>query len=110
MPRRVELRVHPDVLLDDAALRRAACKRAKIPEAQVAAVNVQRRSIDARRGRVHLQLVVEVVLRRETAEAQEPITPVDLPALGGEPPVVIVGAGPAGTFCAMTSIVAPTEL
>jgi len=56
-------------------------------------LEVRKRSIDARRGRVRFHLVVGAV------------TPHD--ALGGAPlretsgpPVVIVGAGPAGMFCA----------
>ncbi|MEX1366404.1 MAG: FAD-dependent oxidoreductase [Nannocystaceae bacterium] len=100
MPHRVELRVHPDVVLDDAALRRAAARRAKVPEAEVTAVLVRRRSIDARRGRVQLQLVAEVVMKGEAMPASPSPLPVDLPVLRGEAPVVIVGAGPAGSFCA----------
>jgi uncharacterized protein len=56
-------------------------------------IEVRKRSIDARRGRIRFHYVVGV------AEAAT--------ALGGEPlretigpPVVIVGAGPAGMFCA----------
>ncbi|MEM9454601.1 MAG: FAD-dependent oxidoreductase [Myxococcota bacterium] len=100
MPRRVELRVHPDVLEDDEALRRAAARRAKIPVAEVAAVLVRRRSLDARKGRVKLALVVEVVSRDEAMPVEPAPRPIDLPALHGEPPVVVVGAGPAGMFCA----------
>ncbi|MCH9688161.1 MAG: NAD(P)/FAD-dependent oxidoreductase [Deltaproteobacteria bacterium] len=100
MPRRVQLRVHPDVVLDDAALRRAAARRAKIAESEIATVVVQRRSIDARRGRVMLQLVADIVLRDEPALRQATPVPAALPPLGGTPPVAIVGAGPAGMFCA----------
>jgi uncharacterized FAD-dependent dehydrogenase len=100
VPRRVELRVHPDVVSDDAALRRAAAREAKVPEADVARVAVRRRSIDARRGRVWLQLVVELWQRHEVLPVEPRPQPVVLPTLRGEPPVVIVGAGPAGTFCA----------
>ena len=57
------------------------------------ALELRKRSIDARRGRIRFHMVVGV------AGAQ--------PALGGAPlretsgpPVVIVGAGPAGLFCA----------
>lgn len=100
MPHRVELRVHPDVVDDDAALRCAAARQARIPESEVARVVVRRRSIDARRGRVHLQLVVELWRRGEPISDEPRPEPVALPSLGGEPPVVIVGAGPAGMFCA----------
>jgi uncharacterized FAD-dependent dehydrogenase len=56
-------------------------------------LEVRKRSIDARRGRVRFQLAVGVAVER--------------PPLGGTPPratagapVVIVGAGPAGMLCA----------
>ncbi|MCX4240398.1 NAD(P)/FAD-dependent oxidoreductase [Paraliomyxa miuraensis] len=100
MPHRIELRAHPDVGDDDAALRRVAAAQARIPEAEVERVVVRRRSIDARRGRVHLQLVVELWRRGESIPAERRPEPVVLPSLCGEPPVVIVGAGPAGMFCA----------
>jgi uncharacterized FAD-dependent dehydrogenase len=100
VPRRVELRVHPDVALDEAALRRAAAREAKVPEGEVVGVVVRRRSIDARRGRVWLQLVAELWLRGEARPVETKPQPLALPSLGGEPPVVIVGAGPAGMFCA----------
>jgi uncharacterized FAD-dependent dehydrogenase len=61
---------------------------------------VRRRSIDARRGRVWLQLVVELWLRDEPWPGEREPRPLSLPALRGAPPVVIVGAGPAGMFCA----------
>lgn len=100
MPHRVELRVHPDVVGDEAALRRAAARQARVPEAEVARVVVRRRSIDARRGKVHLQLVVELWRRGEALPSEPLPQPLALPTLHGEPPVVIVGAGPAGMFCA----------
>jgi uncharacterized protein len=100
VPRRVELRVHPDVALDEAALRRAAAREAKLSEAEVAQVVVRRRAIDARRGHVWLQLVVELSLRGEARLHAAQPQPLALPTLHGEPPVVIVGAGPAGMFCA----------
>lgn len=100
MPHRVELRVHPDVVLDEGALRHAAARQAKVAVGEVARVQVRRRAIDARRGRVWLQLVVELWLREEAQPPEQPPQPLALPTLHGTPPVVIVGAGPAGMFCA----------
>jgi uncharacterized protein len=61
---------------------------------------VGRQSIHPRRGRVWLQLVVELWTRHEARPQEQPPQPLALPTLHGEPPVVIVGAGPAGMFCA----------
>src|SRR5690348_12339740 len=80
---------------DDAAAvtARLAAMLDVAPEA-LPPLEVRKRSIDARRGRVRFHLVVGAA----------PATP---PPLGGAPlretsgvPVVIVGAGPAGLFCA----------
>jgi uncharacterized FAD-dependent dehydrogenase len=95
----VELVVAPDVLLDEAALRRAAVRRAGVRESDVVALVVERRAIDARRGNVRLRLRVRLRLAGEANPPAQPSGPLDLPALG-EPEVVIVGAGPAGLFCA----------
>jgi uncharacterized FAD-dependent dehydrogenase len=93
----VALTVHPDVWLDpeklDFQIRRVAGKRVE----RSGSWRVLRKSIDARRGKISLKLQVELLPPGTTIE---PITPVDLPALHGEPTVVIVGAGPAGMFCA----------
>lgn len=94
-----DLSVHPDVVLDERALRREACRVARVREADVREVVILRRAIDARRGKVRLQL--RVTLRfGGMPSAPTKVTPVDLPTLVGEPAVAIVGAGPAGLFCA----------
>jgi uncharacterized FAD-dependent dehydrogenase len=96
-PIRVDLALHPDVLLDERALRAAAVKEAHVRDADVRAVRVRRRAIDARRGRVMVQTLVELDFE---AKDEPPVVPLDLPTLSGAPPVVVIGAGPAGLFCA----------
>jgi uncharacterized FAD-dependent dehydrogenase len=94
-----ELAVHPDVLLQAYALREAAARAAGKRPADVGQVKVRRRAIDARHGRVQVRLVVDLLAPGEID--REPVPqPLDLPALHGAPPVAIVGAGPAGLFCA----------
>ena len=98
-PQSVRVDLHPDVLLDEAALRRAAARAARLREAEVRAVSVAHKSIDARRGkvRVHAELLVHTGPAPAADAAHRPH---DLPTLSGEPAVAIVGAGPAGMFCA----------
>lgn len=93
----LELAVHPDVLLDERALRREVARAARLREPELGAVRVLRRAIDARRGKVRVHLVVEL---GGSAREPEAIAPVALPHAHGEPEVAIVGAGPAGLFCA----------
>ncbi len=95
----VDLVVHPDVVLDDAALRRAAAREAKVREADVARVVVRRRAIDARRGKVRLRLTVDLRMVGDPPVHDATPSPLALPSLGA-PEVVVVGAGPAGLFCA----------
>lgn len=96
----VELRVHPDLWQDEAALRQLAVRQAGVRDSDVRRVRILRRAIDARRGQVRLQLRIELDLVRDPMLA-EPTSPAPaLPSLHDEPEVVIVGAGPAGLFCA----------
>lgn len=95
----VDLVVHPDVVLDDAVLRRTVSRRAKVPEADIAQVVIRRRAIDARRGRVRLRLLVELRRTDDPPLSEADRSPVALPSLP-DPQVAIVGAGPAGLFCA----------
>lgn len=96
---RVEMNVHPDVLLDVAKLWDAAIRKARLKPKAVAGVDVLRKTVDARKGKVRVHLVVDVRLRGEVPPTVAH-RPVALASLGGEPEVVIIGAGPAGMFCA----------
>ena len=100
-PRRLEvdLTVHPDLLLDEAALRRRAAKATGCRPDEVAAVEWLRRSIDARRGRVRIQGRVAVYLDAPPAGTAEFGTR-ELSVPAGVPEVAIIGAGPAGMACA----------
>jgi uncharacterized protein len=95
-----DLSVHPDVLLDPAALRREACRAARVREADVRDVVVVRRAIAVRRGKVRMHLRVALRFAGMGTGKREVIQPTVLPTLRGAPAVAIVGAGPAGMFCA----------
>lgn len=93
LPRYFDLAVGLDQL-DDASLRRAVARELKLPETQLPAVDIRKRSIDARGGRVRFQLTVEL-------DASQWEQPVCRALVESRPsPVVIVGNGPAGLFCA----------
>jgi uncharacterized FAD-dependent dehydrogenase len=80
---------------DDAALRERVAKRLGVDAGALPELTVQKRAIDARRGRVRFHVTVAP---KET----------DAPPLGGVAPrevdkdrrVIIVGDGPTGLFCA----------
>ncbi len=77
---------------DSTSLARKLAAQLGVAPAELPAIELRRRSIDARRGRVRFHLVVG-------GARIEPIGGAPLRETAG-PPVVIVGAGPAGLFCA----------
>ncbi len=85
----------PGAMGDDAdALRAAVAARLGAPEASLPPLEVRRRAVDARRGRVRFHLTVGA----RPAEAPPLGAPEPREVAG--PPVVIVGGGPAGLYCA----------
>ena len=108
---------------DEPLLRRLAAQRLGIAEAEIAHAAISRRSVDARdRGEVHFTLTLDVRLAHPASEAAllrrfrpNEAAPVsddqalsrDVFALeaspypAGRPRPVVIGAGPAGLFCAL---------
>ena len=94
------------------ALRNAVLHILRIPEKDLLALHILRRSIDAREG-VRMVYTVEVeaadeaaVLRRcrdkhVSKAAPRPVYQLPEPVTPPEVPPVVVGAGPAGLFCAL---------
>lgn len=97
-PTEVSLELHPDALLSETALRDAAARRAGLRPSDVVAVVLRRRSIDARKGRVRVHALVEV--HTNTPPGIQAPRPRVLAPMTGAVKVAIVGAGPAGMFCA----------
>ena len=80
---------------DDAALRALVAKKLRVPEAELPPVELKKRSIDARRGKVSFHVVVGFA-EEEPTDLGAP-NPIDVRP---SPRVVIIGAGPAGLYCA----------
>ncbi|MEY4581854.1 MAG: hypothetical protein RL701_6557, partial [Pseudomonadota bacterium] len=94
VPQELNLELGLDEPNDDAHLRARVALALRIPEDAVPTVRVRKRSIDARRGSVRFQVAVEL----GAAESGELGAP--HPREVGKPTVLIIGAGPAGLFCA----------
>jgi uncharacterized FAD-dependent dehydrogenase len=77
---------------DLAHLAKKLAKQLDLDPARLPPIEVRKRSIDARRGRVRFHIVVGAV-------TSEPLGGPPVRETSGDP-VVIVGAGPAGIFCA----------
>lgn len=96
----VDLTVHPDLLLDQPQLLETACQAAGVSSADFRELHILRRSIDSRHRKPRIQLTAELH-HGGTPPKRATTAPVALPSLTGPPSVIIVGAGPAGMFCAL---------
>jgi hypothetical protein len=79
---------------DPSALANKLAAQLGEPVASLPPLEVRKRAIDARRGRVRFHIIVGAV--RDTTLGGPPLRE----TAANEPPVIIVGAGPAGLFCA----------
>ena len=87
--------------------------RLRIRRDELLSVKVKKKSVDARdKGDVHFVLTLDVCLKDENAVLRhlkpgiaarvQPPAPMVLPKAAFEKPPVVVGAGPAGLFAALT--------
>lgn len=94
LPKDVRIELGLDEPSDDAHLRERVAQAVGIPVAELPAVVLRKRSLDARRGSVRFHLLFELGGAPETDLAAPH------PREVGPARVVIIGDGPAGLFCA----------
>jgi len=99
----IQLRLKPEVAGNDIRLRVAASTALNIDANRIKRLDILRRSIDARQRQVMVNLNIQLHLD-EVDEAYSRYTPIQYPDVTGRPPVIIVGAGPAGLFAALELI------
>ncbi|MFV0421410.1 NAD(P)/FAD-dependent oxidoreductase [Oleidesulfovibrio sp.] len=97
MQQLLEIKIDPEDIHKSGAIRRAALKKAGMPDTPDINVTVRRRSIDARSRRPQFTFQV-VVGPQEALPEPSLFRPVPL----GDKRVVVVGAGPAGYYAALT--------
>ncbi len=96
------LRVLPETAADEEALRRHVAREKGKDERELKAIRVLRRSIDARRRTVFVDLKVRAYVDEEPAD--DGFVRTAYRDVGGRPQVVVVGAGPGGLFAALRLI------
>lgn len=99
----VQLRVLPQVAADQTRLMVEASTALHIDVNRIKKLTLLRRSIDARRRPVMVNLSVGVHVDA-VDESVVRYQPVEYPQVGDRPQVVVVGAGPAGLFAALELI------
>lgn len=95
LPEEVEIELGLDEAMDPDALRQKVGKKLGVAPAKLPEPSILRRSVDARRGSVHFHLIVGLGVASEPLGGAAPREATD-----AGPPVVVVGDGPAGLFCA----------
>src|ERR1700743_2459624 len=101
MIKEIELVCPPGQQDDDAALKKLAANALHLSPQKITAVEVLKRSIDARGRKVVYRMQVKVFVE----EVYHPETyTVNYPNVKDKKPVIIVGAGPAGLFAALQCI------
>ena len=117
-----QLKLPLDAQPDEETLRRFCARQLRISEKQLRTVRLQKRSVDARdKGDVHFSLTVDATVSDPKTEAAiaarfrpnqvtiiashkpaESVMELKLPPWSRSAHPVVVGAGPAGLFCALT--------
>ena len=102
MVKQIRLDLSPAAAADEAAIRKISASLAGIDQAEITALRILQRSIDARKKNIRVNLTVEIFSGGDSElPAISPYNPVDV-TKGKE--VIIVGAGPAGLFAALRLI------
>jgi uncharacterized FAD-dependent dehydrogenase len=102
MGKQVQINLTPSAAADETTIRKIAASLSGIELAAVSSLRVIKRSVDARKKNIRVNLTVEVFSGKDSALTTiTPFIPVDV-SLKQE--VIIVGAGPAGLFAALRLI------
>lgn len=102
MKREVVLRVSPREASDEKYYRPLVAKKMKVSTKDITYMRVVKKSIDARKANVIVQLHIEAYANAKPPK-KEPIR-FEYPDVSNAPEVVVVGAGPGGYFAALRLI------
>ncbi len=101
MPQILTLTLTPKQAADSKFYTYAAARQLNVEQRDIALLRIVKRSVDARRGNIKVNLTLEAFIDKEPMPA--PIH-FDYPNVEHGEPVVIIGAGPAGLFAALRLI------
>jgi uncharacterized FAD-dependent dehydrogenase len=101
MPKQVQLNLSPAAAADEKAVLKIAGTLTQIAPSDISAIRVIKRSVDARKKNIRINLTVDVFSGNEPPPLLNPYIPTDV---SRQKEVIIVGAGPAGLFAALRLI------
>ena len=102
MVKQVQINLAPAVASDEAAIKKIAASLAGIDQKEISSLRVIKRSVDARKKNIRVNLTIEVFSGADSSlPVLNPFIPQNV-TLKKE--VIIVGAGPAGLFAALRLI------
>jgi uncharacterized protein len=102
MIKQVRINLTPAAAADENAVRKISASLAGIEQSEISSLRIVRRSVDARKKNIRVNLTVEIFTFDEPeVPVIKPFIPVDVTNCRE---VIIVGAGPAGLFAALRLI------
>ncbi|TAL67876.1 MAG: FAD-binding protein, partial [Bacteroidetes bacterium] len=102
MVKQVQINLSPAAAADEASIRKISASLAGVEQSEICSVRVLKRSVDARKKNIRVNLTVEVHSGEESAI--QGISPFQSTDVSLKREVIIVGAGPAGLFAALRLI------
>ncbi len=102
MKKEIVLILSPKGSSSNAIIKTEAARKLQIKESKISALKILRRSIDARKAEVKINLGISVVYNEPAPEIEKP--EFKSQNVADKPSVLIVGAGPAGLFAALRLI------
>jgi uncharacterized FAD-dependent dehydrogenase len=98
----VQINLNPSVAADENQIKKIAATLAGVNVSDIASLHIVKRSVDARKKSVRINLSVKVIIGSETpVQKISPFLPKDI---SRSREVIIIGAGPAGLFAALRLI------
>ncbi|MEN8187065.1 MAG: FAD-dependent oxidoreductase [Bacteroidota bacterium] len=102
MQKEIQIQVQPEIAQNDEQLMRIVAKKLSLPYADINHVEILKRSIDARKRNIKINLRIRAFVREDFEEI--PIELPDFKNVENAPEVIVIGSGPAGLFAALKLI------
>ena len=97
----IDLTLTPQEAFEERTIKKKAASKCGLPFTKVTGVKILRKSIDARRVEIKINLRVRLFVGEEVKNTWNPVS---FPNVSSSPSCIVVGMGPAGLFAALTLI------